>query len=353
MLGIDRRTARAAWTVALVILLLGLVYVVRRTLFVFILAVLFAYLLAPLVDLLNRYLPASRTRAPALGLAYIIVVGVAVLLGFQVGSRVVEQANLLAKDFPGMIQTWEAPTPGAAPWVNEIKRQMVEGMRTAAADRIADVISALPQAGLKFITVASDLIYVVVIPILAFFFLKDGRSIRQHLLEICDAGSRRTLLDDLLADIDRLLAHYMRALVLLSLATFTSYSICFSIVGVPYAVLLGTMGGLLEFIPMVGPLAAGAGIVLMAVMSGSHALIVLVFLLAYRMFQDYILAPHLMGQGVEVHPLLVLFGVFAGAEIAGIPGTFLSVPVLALVRIFYLRVRKSRVPAQPESTPGG
>jgi predicted PurR-regulated permease PerM len=53
-----------------------------------------------------------------------------------------------------------------------------------------------------------------------------------------------------------------------------------------------------------------------------------------------------MGQGVELHPLLVLFGVFAGAEAAGIPGTFLSVPVLALVRIVYLRIRKARVGAQ-------
>ena len=68
----------------------------------------------------------------------------------------------------------------------------------------------------------------------------------------------------------------------------------------------------------------------------------MIFLLAYRMFQDYVLSPHLMGQGVEVHPLLVLFGVFAGAEVAGVAGTFLSVPVLALVRILYLRIRKAR-----------
>ena len=78
---------------------------------------------------------------------------------------------------------------------------------------------------------------------------------------------------------------------------------------------------------------------------------VIIFLAAYRLFQDYILSPHLMGQGVEVHPLLVLFGVFAGAEVAGIPGTFLSVPVLALVRIVYLRMRKSRLAAH--GTPVG
>jgi len=93
---------------------------------------------------------------------------------------------------------------------------------------------------------------------------------------------------------------------------------------------------------MVGPLTAGAVIVIVAAVSGVNVLPVLIFILAYRVFQDYILSPHLMEQGVELHPLLVLFGVFAGAEIAGIAGTFLSVPALAMVRVVYVRIRKAR-----------
>ena len=77
--------------------------------------------------------------------------------------------------------------------------------------------------------------------------------------------------------------------------------------------------------------------------SNTSLLAVLIFLAVYRLLQDYILSPHLMGQGVELHPLLILFGVFAGAELAGVAGTFLSVPVLALVRILYLRIRKNRL----------
>jgi predicted PurR-regulated permease PerM len=135
----------------------------------------------------------------------------------------------------------------------------------------------------------------------------------------------------------------MRALVVLSLATFTAYSIFFSILGVPYSILLAVMAAIFEFIPMIGPLTSSLVILLVSVISGSPVVPVVIFLLAYRVFQDYILSPHLMGQGVEIHPLLVLFGVFAGAEIAGIPGTFLSVPILALVRILYRRIRKSRM----------
>jgi predicted PurR-regulated permease PerM len=80
--------------------------------------------------------------------------------------------------------------------------------------------------------------------------------------------------------------------------------------------------------------------------STGHFVGLLIFLVAFRMFQDYVVSPHLMGQGVELHPLLVLFGVFAGAEIAGVAGTFLSVPTLALVRVLYLRVYQARQQAQ-------
>jgi predicted PurR-regulated permease PerM len=116
--------------------------------------------------------------------------------------------------------------------------------------------------------------------------------------------------------------------------------------GVPYGLLLAATAGLLEFIPMLGPLTASVLILTVAGVAGSHLLAVLIFLGVYRVFQDYILSPHLMEQGVELHPLLVLFGVFAGAEIAGIAGTFLSVPVLAMARILYARVRKARLAEQ-------
>jgi predicted PurR-regulated permease PerM len=342
MLGIDGRAARATWTAALVVLVLVLIYLLRSTLFVFTLALLFAYLLSPLVNLLDRLLPGSRTRTAALALAYILVVGAVVVGGIQIGTRAASEAKDLAQRFPAMIQRWQAP-PEAPQSVSTLKLQIAEKLRSEFAKRSGDLISALPEAGIKFVTVASDVIYVVIIPVLAFFFLKDGREIRRHILELVRDGSRRVLLDDVLADIHLLLAHYMRALFALAMAAFTSFSIFFLIVGVPYGLLLAALAGMLEFIPMVGPITAAAVILIVAAVAKANMLAVVIFLAVYRMFQDYILSPHLMGQGVELHPLLVLFGVFAGAEIAGVAGTFLSVPVLALVRILYLRIRKMRL----------
>ena len=101
MLGIDAKAARYVWTAAAVVLLLYLVYLIRRTLFIFILAVLLAYLISPLVNLLDRYLPASRTRTPALALAYIIAIGIVVFLGIKIGTTVVDQAKTLEAMLPG------------------------------------------------------------------------------------------------------------------------------------------------------------------------------------------------------------------------------------------------------------
>ena len=345
MLGFDRRAASYTFTAAAVLLALYVVYLVRSTLFVFTLALLFAYLLSPLVNFLDRFLP-GRTRTPALALAFVIFVMIAALFVIQIGARAVKQAESLNKSLPNLLASWQEPTPAVPHAVNSIKDELIGKLRLEVAQRSGDLFSSLPQYSLKFISAASDLIYLVIIPILAFFFLKDGHLIREHTLGLVPQGPHREMLDDLMADIDVLLAGYMRALVGLTLAAFTIYSIFFSIMGVPYGILLAAIGGMLEFIPMMGPLTASVLILLVVGVAGSHVLAVLIFLPVYRIFADYILSPHLMEKGVELHPLLVLFGVFAGAEIAGVAGTFLSVPTLALMRVLYLRIRKARLAAR-------
>ncbi len=350
MLGLERSAARYTWTAAVVLLLLWLVYQLRSTLFIFALALLFAYLLSPLVDLLDRAIPKKGTRTLALALSYLIFIGAVVLVGIQIGTRVVSQAQTLAIKLPEMMAKLEQPSDIAPEGLNALKAQMVARLRTDWDQRSSDIMRELPSAGLKFLSVASNLIYVVIVPVLAFFFLKDGDIIRSHMLESVDVGSLRDVVQSVMADIHRLLAHYMRALVLLSLSTFTAYAIFFSIMGVPFGVLLAVVAMALEFIPMIGPLTAVAAILLVSLISGAHFWAVVIFLVAWRMFTDYFLSVHLMGQGVQLHPLLVLLGVFGGAEVAGVAGSFLSVPALAMARILYIRTRRSHL-SVPEESP--
>ena len=101
-------------------------------------------------------------------------------------------------------------------------------------------------------------------------------------------------------------------------------------------------------IPVIGPLTGAALILLVAAISGyPHVLWLVLILGVYRVFQDYVLNPFLMSAGVEVHPVLVLLGVLAGEQLAGIPGMFFSVPAIAALRVILDRVRKhnSELPA--------
>jgi predicted PurR-regulated permease PerM len=131
-----------------------------------------------------------------------------------------------------------------------------------------------------------------------------------------------------------LLLSYMRALVVLCCTVLVVFSIVLSAMGVPSALLLSTIAFLCEFVPLLGPLTAAAVIISVSALSGyGHVLWVVIFLGIFRLIQDYMISPKLMGSGVELHPMLVIFGVLAGAEIAGVAGVFLSIPVLALLRL--------------------
>jgi predicted PurR-regulated permease PerM len=137
-----------------------------------------------------------------------------------------------------------------------------------------------------------------------------------------------------------MLAHFIRAQLTLALLTFVMYSAVLAMMRMPYALVLGTVGGLLEFIPVLGPLTAAVAIVSVALLMGyPHWVALVIFLGVWRLIQDYVSSPRIMGQSMELHPLAAIFGVMAGAEVAGILGIFLSIPVMASLRIVFRRWR--------------
>ena len=336
MFGLDRHAARYTWTAVFIILLVGLLYLLRETLLIFVVALLFAYLLWPLVKLLDRRLP-GRSKVLALTLVYLLLVGFLILIGIAIGSRVVQQANALAARLPELLSRFAPPiAPVVSPPAQTLKNTVISTLQQQLAAHSRDLLALLPNAALGVISRAGSLIFIVLVPILSFFFLKDGREIRSSVLGFLAEGSHRDMVERIAADLHVLLAQYMRALVLLGVVASLAYGLFFSMIGVPYGILLAAVAFPLEFIPMVGPLAGAAIVLLVAGLSGSHHLLgIFAFLVAFRFFQDYVVSPHLLSAGMKLHPLLVIFGVLAGGSIAGVAGSFLSVPVLAALRIVY------------------
>ena len=347
MFGVDARVARYTWTVLLILLLIGVVYLIGETLFIFVVALMFTYLLWPLVNFLDQRLP-GRSKLPSLAIVYLVLLGVLVALGVEIGTRIAAQASALWSRIPELLSRLDQPVAAAKQGIGmkilaEIQQQLAAHSR--------ELIYPISNAVLSVVSHAEILLFIVLVPILSFFFLKDGRGLISSILNTVTEGPSRDTVKDIANDLHVLFAQYMRALVLLGLAASFAYAVFFSIIGLPYGLLLGAIAFFFEFVPLVGPLTSAVIVLLVAGLSGfDHLLWIALFLAAFRLFQDYVLSPMLMSSGTELHPLIVIFGVLAGGQIAGIAGAFLSVPILATLRIVYRQLQKKQVSTVCQST---
>ena len=333
---IDTRTARALVTILLFALGLGFVYIARRTLIAFLFAIFFAYLMDPAVSRLQKW---THSRGRAIAIIYLVFALLVGTLVFFVGPKTAREARRLGESWPTLMERVNSGDLAhdigrQRGWSGETTQLL---QKTLSDPRFAGVAQ---EVGIRVAEVAKQAWLLVVVPILAIFFLKDGRGFSEVGISFVESRPRREFLKDVLADLNQMLAQFIRAQLELAALSLVVYISFMSVAQVPYALVLGTAGGMMEFIPVVGPLVAGIVILAVALlMSYTHWLILLVFLIAWRLVQDYVVSPRIMGQSMELHPLAAIFGVLAGGEIAGVLGVYLSIPVMASLRIVWRRWR--------------
>jgi predicted PurR-regulated permease PerM len=338
---LDPRTLRVMWTVLVVIGALALVYLLRTVLLMLVFAVVFAYLIFPLVKLVERGLPRSGRRPIAIGVIYLVLVAALSTLVALVGPRLGRELAALGQKFPeisaqiksGRVISNIFPHWGGAEILDDVVRAHLPQVVEYAQHALTGALGWLSGAWV-----------VIMVPIFAFFFLRDAERVAGAVTgAIADRGGRRKLSATIIHDLHSVFGEYVRALVLLCALTFVVWTVLFLIARVPYAVVLAAIGGTLEFLPLVGPVAAGITVVSVALFSGfEHPWLLALFIVIWRLVQDYVSSPLIMGRGVELHPALVIFGVLAGGELAGVAGMFLSVPAIAGLRVVWRRLRDFR-----------
>jgi predicted PurR-regulated permease PerM len=333
---IDVRTTRVLFTVLLFALVLGFFYVARHTLIAFLFAVFFAYLVDPAVSRIERF---THGRGLAIALIYLLLVALLVTFFFFVGPRIGHQAQRLTNS---LLTLTERVSSGQiaqdiGPGWSHDKKEMLQNFLARYKD---DIVPIAQNIGLKLADAAKESWLLILVPILAAFFLKDGRSFSGTVLSLVHSRPQREFMEGVLEDLNQMLAQFIRAQLTLAAFSLVVYTAFMAIMRVPYALVLGTAGGMLEFIPVVGSLVAAVLIMGVALlMSYPHWLVLLIFLGAWRLVQDYVVSPRIMGKSMELHPLGAIFGVLVGGEIAGVLGVYLSIPVMASLRIVWRRWR--------------
>ncbi len=325
-------------------IVVGIFYSLSFLVVLLALSIFLAYLIDPLVKLIRRPFKAAKIepfmpRPLAILISYALVF---TLFGFgiaYIAPIVVEQGKEFGSSFPK--------------FANSIQRQANDINRRFQRLRIPDDLQnqindgaiALGQSvtaafGSFVISFLSYLPWLVIVPVLAFFFLKDVNVFRLSFLRMFPPGRWRDRADAVLVDVNSTLASYARAMLISSVLIGTLCTAGFYVIGLKYAFLLGILAGIFEFVPLLGPLAIGI-IAVASVAFGDNpglAIYVAIFLLVLRLIHDYITYPRIIRGNIHLHPLLIILTVLAGEQIAGISGVFLAIPIVAILTVVYKHI---------------
>ena len=324
--------------------LLWIIYKLTAVLLLLVLSIFFAYLVAPLVDLVQQPL---RVRQRELRIPRGIAIGIVyVILFIGGGLAIYFLAPQLAAQFPEFklqAGAYFKTISGYSERLTEYSKQhrMPEGVTTALNNTVLGLIEkggAVASAAFdKMLGLIIFLPWLILIPILAFFLLKDADSFRRSVLAMLPRGRLRWRGDEFFQDINQTLAAYIRAQLTACVLIGAVCSIGFALIGLPSPLVLGLIAGMLEFVPLVGPLTVAILVALLALLHAGFgmAFVVLLFLGVLRVIHDYFVYPRIIGQGIHLHPLAVILAILAGAEIAGVAGIFLAIPVIAILTVSY------------------
>jgi predicted PurR-regulated permease PerM len=312
------------------------VYSARRIFLLFVFAIFFAYLINPVVKFLQRHSLFFRNlRGPAVVEVYLAFLIVIAALGYGLAPGVARRTVKLVDGVPALLDglsTGEIATDlgGKYGWTNE-QEVRLKLFLLRHRDNIQDLVKVAD----RYISHAAEVFAcLLLIPVLAIFFLRDGDHIADAFTRIVFPEDRETI-RAVTAELHNMLTEYIRAQAILCGLSFAFYSTVMLILNFPHAIALALLGGVLEFIPAAGWMTTAALIIGAGVVNHSHWVFMLLLLVIWRITQNYFTYPRIMGRQLEIHPLAAIFAVLVGAEIGGIVGIYLAVPVTAALCVVW------------------
>lgn len=323
---------------------LWILFKLTTVILLLVLSVFFAYLVSPLVEFLRRPrklggLTLAVPRVLAIAIAYLFIF-VAVFLGIYF---VVPQLSHQFPEFAQQAQSYGKTIGDNTQSLNEYFKQhrMPGSIVKAINNAVPSIVEKVGTSATEVLqSVAGWLVFIpwlVLIPIISFFLLKDADTFRRSALHMLPRGRWRWRGDEFFQDVNSTLAAYTRAQLTASLFIGSVCAAGFAMIGLPSPLVLGLIAGLFEFVPLVGPVTITLLAAVAAILHAGFApaLVVLLFLGVLRIVQDYIIYPRLIRHGIHLHPLAVILAILSGAELAGVAGIFLAIPLVALATVSF------------------
>lgn len=319
-----------AWLAVLVVVgwLLGHV---ARTLLMVVLAVVIAFAVTPVVNLLGRFLPRMAALALTYVLAFLVIVGVVVV----VVATVAGQASSLVHALPAYAQSAESSQPRVAALLAPvgISAGQVDSARVQAVSRLSEIGGRVASDALGFVsTFLGAILDAVLILMLSVYFVANGPRVRAWLQAQTPPGQRgRTRV--LTSIVNQVVGGYVRGTLTMALLVGVLVGAGMAVLHVRYALLLGVLAFFMAFVPILGTFISGAVCVLVALFQGwVLALVVLAYFVGVHILEGDVIGPRVMGHAIGIHPAVALVALLAGTELFGFWGALFGAPLAGLIQ---------------------
>lgn len=343
----DIPIAILAWALVLFVAFWAAGHIIG-TLLVLAIAALIAYALTPFVALLRRWIPWPL----AILIVYLIFIGLLGLLVFVIIDTAVQQAKPLVKSIQDFL------TPGAngnSPLLDLLANFGVTSQQfTNFTDQLFGQLTGIANNLVPVVTgVAGGVINVIVTLIISVYFIANAPRVGLWLRNGMPMRVRpRAVL--ILETINRVIGGYIRGQVTLSALVGVLVGGSMAALQIPYAILLGVMAFVFEFIPFLGVFVSGAACVLVALTQGIvKALIVLAVFVVIHVIEGDVVGPRIVGSAVGLHPAISIIALIAGAEVFGLWGALFAAPVAGVLQSLTIEFWREWKRAHPEQFPTG
>jgi predicted PurR-regulated permease PerM len=314
---------------------------------------LLGYLLTPAVDALERY---GAPRTVGILLMYVIAavsLAVAVALLAEPTSR---QAAAVVKQFPAYVD-------GAQRWIQGVDDALARlGLSLNLSNDFSQRARAvLTGGGLESVlgaavqwvrTAIESLVYVIIVLVIAFWIAKDGRIMRDRMVQSLPVRHRDRAVFVLDAA-GLVMGGYLRAQLVLALIIGSLAAAGTWLLGVHFPLIIGLAAFVFELVPMVGPLAGGAvGVTIALFQAPRLALLTAVWFIGIHILEGYILAPRVTGKFVRLHPLVAFIALLTGLQVGGFLGALFAVPIASLGNVILTAIYRDYQAREPQEFAG-
>jgi predicted PurR-regulated permease PerM len=309
-----------------------------------------AYVLTPLINWVVEYTPLKR--GTAIVTTYVVLAILIIASGVVLGVSTFRQINNFINSVPDLLEgivEWFSTTDvlSIGPFHLEVASIWGSIDWQAIGQRlIATVVPIVNQSGRTILVILSSTVDVITVVLFTFIVsiylaFEMGRLGGYISRAVYQPGYRRDA-ERMLFEFNRIWEAYLRGQIILAFVIFLAVWISLTILGVQNAFALGVLSGLLEFLPVIGPFIGTLVAAIVAFFQPTnyigfdpviYTLIVIGVMIVIQQIENNILVPRIVGGALDLHPLVVIIGVFMGATLAGLIGAILAAPVLATIKL--------------------